>query len=89
MKARLIPKTDLKKSDDQLEAERLLRQLTDEMAIEVMLDGQSARTIRRAFTKAATTQGMVVRLQTKEDRIHVTLKGTATYTASKETVDSV
>lgn len=75
MKARIIPKADLKKSTEELEAERLLGQLTDDKAIEVMLDGQSARTIRRAFTKAATNQGMIIRLQTKEDRVHVTLKG--------------
>ncbi len=76
-----------------MEAERLLSQLTDDKAIEVMLEGQSARTIRRAFTKAATNQGMVIRLQTKEDRVHVTLKGETTKEAdtmtSTETVDAV
>ena len=93
MKARIIPKADMKKSTEELKAERLLSQLTDDKAIEVMLEGQSARTIRRAFTKAATNQGMVIRLQTKEDRVHVTLKRETTKKAdtmtSTETVDAV
>ena len=78
MKARIIPKADLKKSTEELEAERLLAQLTDDKAIEVTLNGQSARTIRRAFTKAATNRGMVIRLQTKEDRVYVLLKAETT-----------
>lgn len=83
MKARIINKEDLKKSAEELEAERLLGQLTDDKAIEVTLNGQSARTIRRAFTKAATSQGMVIRLQTKEDRVYVMLKTETTKKDSK------
>ena len=78
MKARLISIADLKKSAEELEAERLLTQLTDDKAIEVTLEGQSARTVRRAFTKAATNEGMVIRLQTKEDKVYVTLKAETT-----------
>ena len=74
MKARIIPIADLKKTTEELEAERLLTQLSDDKAIEVTLENHSARTIRRAFTKAATNEGMVIRMQTKEDRVYVVLK---------------
>ena len=74
MKAHIISKADLKKTPDELQAERLLDQLTEDNAIEVMLNGQSARTVRRIFTKGAESKGKVIHLRTKEDRVHVTLK---------------
>ena len=39
MRARIIPKADMKKSPEELKAERLLSQLTDDKAIEVMTRG--------------------------------------------------
>ena len=74
MKAKLIDKQELKKSPMEREAERLLRRLSGDKAIEVYPDGTSVRTIRRAFSKAATNLAIDIQLSTKEDKVYVVLR---------------
>ena len=74
MKARLVDKSELKKSPEERQAESLLRRLKADKAIEVRLDGTSARTIRRTFSKVATNLALEIRLRTKDDRVYVVLK---------------
>ena len=74
MKARIIDVSELKKSALEMEAEGLLGKLTKDKTIEVTPDRQSARTIKRAFNKAATTLGLTIRYRTRNDRLYVLLK---------------
>lgn len=74
MKAKIVDRKELKMSPAEREAESLLRRLTADKAIEVSLDGASARTVRRAFSKAATNLGLTIQLRTKDERVYVLLR---------------
>ena len=74
MKAKLIDKTELKKTPDERQAEGLLRRLEPDKAIEVTPDGSSTRTIRRLFSKCAGTLGLEIELKSKDDKVYVLLK---------------
>ena len=74
MKARIIDKKELKKSPMERQAESLLRGLNSEKAIEVDLDGTSARTIRRTFSKAGANLGLSLQMRTRDDKVYVLLK---------------
>ena len=76
MKAKIVDKADLKKSPEELEAERVLGQLNDQKAVEVTLDGESTRTIRRAFNKAAGTLGLELAFRMRGDKMYVLIKET-------------
>ena len=74
MKAKFIPKSDLKTAME-LEAEQLLAQLTADKAIEIILERHSALTVKRAFAKAARNKRKSIRTRTKGNRVYVMLKG--------------
>lgn len=74
MKARIINISELKKSALEMEAESLLGRLTKEKTIEVTPKPQSARTIKRAFNKAAATLSLEIRYRTRNDKLYVLLK---------------
>jgi hypothetical protein len=74
MKARIIDISELRKSALEMEAEGLLGRLTREKTIEVTPDRQSARTIKRAFNKAAATLKIGIRYRTRNDKLYVLLK---------------
>lgn len=74
MKAKMVDKSDLKKTPEERQAETLLRKLRVDNAIEVVPDGTSARTVRRMFTKAATTLGLDIELRVKDDKVYILLK---------------
>ena len=74
MKARFIPKSALKTTME-LEAERLLAQLTADKAIEITLESHSALTVKRAFAKAANSKRKPIRTRTQGNRVYVMLKG--------------
>ena len=74
MKARFIPKSALKTAME-VEAERLLAQLTADKAIEITLESHSAVTVKRAFAKAARNKRKLIRTRTKGNRVYVMLKG--------------
>lgn len=76
MKAKIIDKTELKKTPDERQAEGLLRRLEPDKAIEVTPDGSSARTVRRLFSKCAVNLGMEIELKSKDDKVYVLLKKT-------------
>lgn len=74
MKAKIIDKSELKKSPMERQAESLLRGLSADKAIEVDQDGTSARTIRRMFSKAGATLGLSIQMRTRDDKVYVLLK---------------
>ena len=74
MKAKIVDKSELKKTPEERQAETLLRRLKVDNAIEVVPDGTSARTVRRMFTKAATTLGLDIELRAKDDKVYILLK---------------
>lgn len=74
MKAKIIDKSELKKSPTERQAESLLRRLSADKAVEVNLDGTSARTVRRAFSRAAANLRLSIQLRTRDDKVYVLLK---------------
>ena len=74
MKAKIVDKRELRKSPTERQAESLLRRLSADKAVEVSLGGTSARTIRRAFSKAAANLGLSIQLRTRDDNVYVLLR---------------
>ena len=74
MKAKIIDKSELKKTQLQREAEELVAQLTTEKAIEITPDDTPSRTARRAFRQAAAALGVAIRMRKKGDKIYVLRK---------------
>lgn len=74
IKARVIDESELKKSSAERQAEALLHRLDDGKAIEVELNGSSARTIRRTFSKAASNLGIAIKVRAKDDKVYILLR---------------
>ena len=74
MKAKIIDKSELKKTQLQREAEEVLGQLTTEKAIEITPGNTPVSTVRRAFRLAATSLGIEIRMRKKGDGIYVLRK---------------
>ena len=74
MKARIIDKSELKKTQLQREAEALLVQLNEENAIEITPGNTPASTVRRAFRLTAASLGIEIRMRKKGDAIYVLRK---------------
>ena len=74
MKARIVDRSELKKSPTERQAESLLRRLSADKAVEVNLDSTSARTIRRAFSRASANLGLSIQLRTRGDKVYIILK---------------
>ena len=71
MKAKIIDKSELKKTQLQREAEELLGQLTAETAIEITPQDTPDSTVRRAFRLAAVSLGIEIRMRKKGDSIYI------------------
>ena len=67
MKTRLIDLSELKKKPEEYQAEELLRQLTQNQAIEVTLTGhETSRKAARLFRRVAKGLGREVQVKTLE-----------------------
>ena len=74
LKAKIIDKSELRKSQMQRDAEALLGKLTSDKAIEVSLADTSSRTVRRAFNLAAAATGIEIRMRKRGSNLFVLRK---------------
>lgn len=74
LEARIIKLSDLKKTPQQREAERLLAQLGPDKAVEVTLKpSDSPRGVSNTFRRAAAEVGKEIRVRRRADKLYITL----------------
>jgi len=75
MEAKIIKLSELKKTPEEREAERLVSQLDAVNAIEVALGpSDSPRKVTSLFRRAAKTLGKQIRIRRRDDKVYVVLR---------------